>query len=131
MRLVCPSCSVAYEVPDSLVPAGRVVRCARCAGEWTPVAVQEIAAEEPEQAPPPVAREPGPLPALTAMDRLTAHPAMSRPDRMLQAAWGLSVVLIVVAIGAGYVWRGAVMHAWPPSERMYGMLGMGVAAKAP
>ena len=128
MRLVCPSCSVAYEVPDSLVTAGRVVRCARCAGEWTPVPAQ-IALEEPE--PLPVPREPGPLPALTAMDRLAAHPAVPRQDRVLQAAWGLSLLLIVGAVGAGYVWRGEIMHAWPPSARMYAAFGMGSPAKAP
>ena len=88
-------------------------------------------APEPEQEPLPVPREPGPLPSLTAMDRLAAHPAMSRPDRMLQAAWALSVVLIVAAVGAGYVWRGEIMHAWPPSARMYTAFGMGTPAKAP
>ncbi len=65
------------------------------------------------------------------MDRLAAHPALSRPDRVLQAAWGVSVLLIVLAVGAGYVWRGEIMHAWPPSERMYAAFGMGVPAKAP
>src|SRR5690348_17886277 len=86
MRLICPSCSVAYEVPDSLVPAGRAVRCVRCGGEWTPVAAAvEEAAPEPEPEPEPVVREPGPLPPFTAMERLAAHPAVSRPDRLLQA----------------------------------------------
>ncbi len=37
MRIACPSCSAAYDVPDSLMTAGRVVRCARCGGEWAPV----------------------------------------------------------------------------------------------
>ena len=131
MRLVCPSCSVAYEVPDSLVPGGRVVRCARCGGEWTPVA-REPAAPEPEREPEtlPVPRTPSP-PPLTAMDRLAAHPAMSRPDRLLQAAWGLSVLLIVVAVGFGYVWRGKIMHAWPPSARMYAAFGMETPATGP
>jgi predicted Zn finger-like uncharacterized protein len=129
MRLVCPSCSVAYEVPDSLVPAGRPVRCARCGGEWTPVATAEVPLEpepEPEQEPPPPPREPAPRPPLTAMDRLAAHPAMSRPDRLLQAAWGVSLLVLVAAAGAGYVWRGDIMHAWPPSARMYAALGMHV-----
>ena len=45
MRITCPSCSAGYEVPDSLMPAGRIVRCARCGSEWTPVAVSAVAAE--------------------------------------------------------------------------------------
>ena len=131
MRLVCPSFSVSYEVPDSLVPAGRAVRCARCAGEWTPV-VAEVAGAAPaaEPEPAPVAREPEvrqPQP-FTAMERLAAHPAVSRPDRLLQAAWALSVVVLVAAVGAGYVWRGEIMHAWPPSARMYAAFGMGAPA---
>lgn len=136
MRLECPSCAVAYEVPDSLVPAGRAVRCARCGGEWTPVAaaeLEEVAAPEPEQEPPPVPREPEvrqPQP-FTAMERLAAHPAVSRPDRLLQAAWALSAVVLVAALAGGYVWRGEIMHAWPPSARMYAAFGMGAAATAP
>jgi len=131
MRLVCPSCSVAYEVPDSLVPVGRAVRCARCGGEWTPVAMEvaeAAAVPEPEPEPAAVVREPGPPPAFTAMERLAAHPAVSRPDRLLQAAWALSVLALVAAVGAGYVWRGEIMHAWPPSARMYAAFGMGAPA---
>ncbi len=36
MRIVCPACSAAYEVPDALLGTGRPVRCARCGREWTP-----------------------------------------------------------------------------------------------
>ena len=131
MRLVCPSCSVAYEVPDSLVPAGRAVRCARCAGEWTPVAVEVAeAAPEPQQEPSPGVREPDPPPPFTAMERLAAHPAVSQPDRLLRAAWALSVLLLVAVLAGGYVWRGEIMHAWPPSARMYAALGIGGPASS-
>lgn len=35
MRIVCPSCSTAYTVPDQKIGAsGRKVRCARCATRW-------------------------------------------------------------------------------------------------
>ena len=61
MRIVCPSCSAEYDVPDSLLTAGRVVRCARCGDEWLPVqAVAAVLEPVPAQAaePPPVAAEP-------------------------------------------------------------------------
>jgi len=35
MRLVCPSCSAAYDVPDNAIPApGRKVRCQACGEVW-------------------------------------------------------------------------------------------------
>ena len=37
MRIVCPSCQAAYEVPEKLLSgAPRKVRCARCGDAWTP-----------------------------------------------------------------------------------------------
>jgi predicted Zn finger-like uncharacterized protein len=35
MRLACPACQATYDIPDNLLgPAGRRLRCARCAAEW-------------------------------------------------------------------------------------------------
>jgi len=61
MRIACPSCSATYEVPDSLVTVGRVVRCARCGGDWTPVegtTVQDVDPPPRAAAPPAPAAEP-------------------------------------------------------------------------
>ncbi len=45
MRILCPSCQAAYEVPDKLLSSGpRKVRCAKCGGDW-------MAEAEPEPAP--------------------------------------------------------------------------------
>ncbi len=38
MRITCPECGASYDVPDTLLLAGRPVRCARCSGEWVPLA---------------------------------------------------------------------------------------------
>jgi len=38
MRVACPSCAAAYEVPDALLTADRTVRCARCGENWKPMA---------------------------------------------------------------------------------------------
>lgn len=36
MRLECPDCAAAYDVPESLVVPGREVRCVRCGHDWVP-----------------------------------------------------------------------------------------------
>jgi predicted Zn finger-like uncharacterized protein len=102
MRIVCPSCSAAYDVPDSLVRAGRVVRCARCDGEWTPVEASAVPPEEVLAAPmdelatvPPEEEPPGPPPADPALpvpeahvpetpaNRIAAAPRQSAMDRLV------------------------------------------------
>jgi predicted Zn finger-like uncharacterized protein len=136
MRIVCPSCSAAYEVPDSLVTAGRVVRCARCGGDWTPVVtapepVPELAVtsvEPGEPAPPAVATADGgggwSSPRPSAMDRLAAHPA-GPPSRLpLRLAWAASLVVVGLMIWGGYAWRSQIAAAWPPSTRMYAAFGL-------
>ncbi|MCQ4162805.1 zinc-ribbon domain-containing protein [Roseomonas sp. GC11] len=37
MRLECPDCAAAYEVAESLVVPGRLVRCVRCGHGWVPL----------------------------------------------------------------------------------------------
>ncbi len=62
MRIRCPSCSATYEVPDALLDPPRTVRCARCANDWTAVAVADdplpemtVAPVEAAEIPPKVA----------------------------------------------------------------------------
>jgi predicted Zn finger-like uncharacterized protein len=138
MRIACPSCSAAYDVPDSLMTAGRVVRCARCGGNWTPVAaapVPEPQAEAPQPLPdePPAvaaATEDGPATPMlarpSAMDRLAAHarPALPPPATRLRLAWAGSLVLLVLVAGAAFAWRGQIVDAWPPSARAYAFFGL-------
>ena len=53
MRIACPSCSAAYDLPEEQLAAGRAVRCARCGAKWTPVAqAQPALAATPIVAPP-------------------------------------------------------------------------------
>ncbi len=129
MRIVCPSCSASYDVPDSLITPGRVVRCARCSGEWLPVA-----APTPEPMPRPA--EPGPIRTAdaplvdawpirgSAMDRLAAHPAWPRSSLGLRLAWFASVVLLILAAVGAFTWRTEIMAAWPPSTRAYAAFGL-------
>lgn len=131
MRIVCPACSVAYDVPDSLVTPGRVVRCARCGQQWTPTTLVELEPEPPpeESAPEPI-DEPPPAPVAarpirgSAMDRLAAHPAWPRPSARLRVAWIASVALLVLAVLAAFTWRTDIVTAWPPSARLYAAFGL-------
>jgi predicted Zn finger-like uncharacterized protein len=51
MRIVCPSCQAAYEVPDKLLSSGpRKVRCAKCGKDW--MAEAEAPAEDEVAEPP-------------------------------------------------------------------------------
>jgi predicted Zn finger-like uncharacterized protein len=146
MRIACPSCSATYDVPDSLVTVGRVVRCARCGGDWTPVEgtpVQDLDPPPRAAAPPPPPREPtaavvdrvaaeetaepqatAESPGPSAMDKLAAHPASPQSRLRLRLAWAASLLLIVLAAWSAYSWRSQIVTAWPPSARVYAALGM-------
>ena len=130
MRIVCPSCQAAYEVPDKLLSgAARKVRCARCGDAWTP---ESIAAPEPEpevKPAPPVRVAPSPIVAVVVpqvVDRPVPEPAAppGRGPAMVAAAWAASVALLVGAGWAGVAWRADIMAAWAPSRRLFAWLGM-------
>jgi hypothetical protein len=38
--------------------------------------------------------------------------------------WVASLVVLGLLAWGGYAYRGTVMHAWPPSERLYALLGL-------
>ena len=86
MRIVCPSCRAAYEVPESLVAGGNAVRCAKCGRQWAPR--PPAAAPEPppgpKPAPPPVAGTPPPSPLAPSPVRAElpplAEPTAPPPD---------------------------------------------------
>ena len=146
MRIVCPTCSAGYEVPDQLLMPGRIVRCARCNGEWAPA--PSVLPSEPEPFPPPPPppppppvepEEPLPPPApaaetadspvisevrRSAMARLAAHPATPRPSSALRLAWAGSIILLVLLIAMAIAWRSEVTTLWPPSARVYSALGL-------
>jgi predicted Zn finger-like uncharacterized protein len=47
MRLECPACAAAYDVPDTLLKPGRPVRCVRCNALWQPEPPMEVVAVPP------------------------------------------------------------------------------------
>ena len=138
MRIACPSCAAEYEVPASRIPPHKMVRCARCGGEW--IAVREAAENlsEPEAAaqgkPPGKPRserppEPGPsLPVVTAMDRLAASTPPSPSHAGLIGAWVLTFVILAATAVATVAWREDIMRIWPPSSLILAPSGQIMAA---
>jgi predicted Zn finger-like uncharacterized protein len=140
MRIVCPSCQAAYEVPERLIDqAPRRLRCARCGHEWLP---PELRAETPAVAPPP----PGPPPSapppvvppslrpparqMDYGEELDEKPPRRRvsaagaSNRVAVLGWLLSVLVLAMLGGAAVAWRGDIMAAWPPSQRVYVAVGL-------
>jgi predicted Zn finger-like uncharacterized protein len=136
MRIVCPSCSAAYDVPEGLLIGRKSVRCARCTKEWEPagtpppVAIMATPVAMPT-APRPVVDGP-PVPqrrsadlGAMAIDRLMATPQpKQRSGVALGLAWLASIVLVAALLAAAYAERATVMAVWPASARLYAALGL-------
>ncbi|HEY0206546.1 MAG TPA: zinc-ribbon domain-containing protein [Acetobacteraceae bacterium] len=140
MRITCPNCAAAYDVPAERLAGGRTVRCARCGSGWVPpadesepeplpapqAAAPEDAAPElheaatsslPEPEPPPLA------PAATARGIRHRLLAVRLPVPVL-LAWAGSMVLLGALVWAMLAWRLDMIRVWPPSERLYSALGL-------
>src|SRR5260221_4647694 len=121
MIVTCPSCATRYIVdPKALGPAGRMVRCANCKNTWMQA--------PPADMPKPVDVEPPP-------DSVRPIPPGSNLPAFPQAQSGRSgaigwLIFLVVLIGgaAGVVAaRDEIVAVWPPSARLYDMVGLTVA----
>lgn len=128
MRIVCPSCAAEYEVPESRLLAGKMVRCAKCGSEWVPVRETEADPVSSEAVPPPLEHDPGPpaeatLPSVTAMDRLAAAPPLRRRNRGLIAAWLATGIVLAAAVAAAFSWRTEIVRLWPPGGRILSASG--------
>jgi predicted Zn finger-like uncharacterized protein len=150
MRIACPACNAAYEVPDHLIGPGRRLRCAKCGHDWavqpaepaTEVAAAEGAAAPDMRSP----TQPSPPPAATELPRdLPPHPVLRRPPQVidpplprlgdappaqfvtgLRVAWAASVLAVLVLLALLLVFRAEIAAAWPPAARLYMALGMEV-----
>jgi predicted Zn finger-like uncharacterized protein len=135
MRITCPACAAAYDVPDALIGTGRSLRCRSCSHAWR-VAPPAVAAPPPEAppAPPPLA-DPPPLPAPSGVSilRRAPHlidPPLPQPDELpthgaaaLRLAWAASVLAVVGMGMVIWLFSTEIVEAWPPAARLYLMLG--------
>lgn len=151
MRIACPSCEAAYEVPAPALAAGRKFRCARCHADWTPEIPGEAAfaddAPEPAGAPAaafdshpadptpdggiaaehwPDPAAPPPLhgePEARLVSEQAAAARAGAPASVVAGAWVASFA-VLGAMGWGLVTgRAQVMQAWPPATRLYAAIG--------
>ena len=56
------------------------------------------------------------------------RPPGSKPPRAglpVVVALGLSTLVLAGLLAAGFVWRGSLIAAWPPLQRLFGWLGLG------
>ncbi len=143
MRIVCPTCSAVYEVPDALLSDGKRTRCARCAREWVPQpAAPMAAAPRPASPPPPsvfpapVIPTPSPPVAPAAAPRAARpspapraeqhHPVKAEPAHSLAVsiALGASILLLAGLCAAAVIWRAVLIGIFPPAERLFLWLGL-------
>ena len=129
MRITCPNCNADYDVPASRLTPRKMVRCVRCQGEWVPPHIDEDTGLAPAERVP-FRPEIEPLPPVTAMDRLSASPAMPPAPSNLLRAWILTLVVLVGAAAATVIWRDAVMRAWPQSALILAPFGQPMPAPA-
>lgn len=128
MRIACPACDAAYEVPDHLIGAGRRLRCAKCGHEWL---VRPPEREEPARPAPPARGLPVPNPVLRRPPQVIEPPlpqfgdaAPQRPRIGLWLAWTASAVVLLLLAALMLTLRAEIVAAWPPAERFYAALGL-------
>jgi hypothetical protein len=67
---------------------------------------------------------PVPPPVIQAARSPPTAAGLRDPRALVLLAWIASLVLLGALAWAGIAWRTSVMHAWPPSERLYAALGL-------
>ena len=121
MQIVCPACNAAYEVPQTLLKPGKAVRCARCKGQWVP----SIDAPEASMADTMDTYLPPDEAPMAGTDVVwPARESPLRPSNALRVAWAASVVAVLLLATGAVAGRAGIMHAWPPSIRLYAALGL-------
>ena len=149
MRIVCPACTATYDVPEARLAPGRAVRCARCGTDWLPLDTDAPVLPLPVEASPDVPDFPSTFepprmfdrPSVSRAPNASKPPSASGPaaapapppsfaarvrraDTAVLAGWVASLALLAALGWGGVKWRNDVMHAWPPSERLYAALGL-------
>jgi len=151
MILTCPSCTTRYTVDEAkFPPAGRTVRCAKCAHSWHQPGPEPEAAPAPELSP-----ELAPEPQVTASASPETAPAvedaMSFPGSGTRAyapaarapaeprgqglqlaaviAGWAGLIAVVLLIGYSAVrYRQDIAAIWPQSATVYSSVGLKVNA---
>lgn len=136
MRITCPSCGAAYQVPDALLATRRALRCAGCGQTWVPGGPSAATRAEPSAAPPPPAPPPAedfaPVAARLAApviepraERAAAAPRRAGNERLspLALAWAGSLAAFAALLAGLVLFRAEIAAAWPPFQRVALLFG--------
>lgn len=127
MRIVCPQCHTAYDVPDRLLTASaRPLRCSACGHGWV------LAPPEPDPQPP-IPLAPAPKLPAQVKDAASADPRPVRPVR--QEEWKangsavpvvilVSVAVLLVLLGVAVLEHRAITRLLPASAPIFKALGL-------
>jgi predicted Zn finger-like uncharacterized protein len=149
MILTCLSCDTRYSVdPATLLPDGRTVRCANCGNTWTerppgdmPKTVVDLPSPpEPEQTPQlqPQLEGDGDInddfevPSIEEVTVQAGDPSLkfrTRKKRVNIGAiigWSTIVAVLAVVVGGGWHFRSQVIELWPPSTKLYELVGLSI-----
>lgn len=124
MIIKCTDCSTRYLVdPKILGPAGRIVRCAKCGHSWheNPPEQHSFPNLEPEAPEIPVSeliRTPRPIPRGSNLPAVALDRARSEI-----MGWAILAAVAATVITGVVVFRDSIAEAWPPSGKLYAMLG--------
>jgi len=121
MIVTCTSCSKRYLVdPRALGATGRSVRCAGCGYTWFLPAPRDAPQGFEFMLP----SEPAPKAAAAGGEGRVQLPAVPRERARVQLIAWAAVVVALTAVAWGLVAaRTQVMALWPPSARLYAMIG--------
>ncbi len=90
-----------------------------------PAALEVLPEPAPEPEPQPEAVPvPPPPPMIPAPLEPMVPPEPRRNNSALVLAWIASLMLLAAIVAGAYAGRQDVMRTWPPSERLYGALGL-------
>lgn len=127
MIITCPSCSTRYLLPPAaLSPVGREVRCARCGHVWFQAPPDDMPRTVDLIEPMPLGAG-GSLAAESPVRNLPGPP-LTNPRRGAALGWLLFIVILAGGIAAAAAFRERVVEAWPPSGKLYELVGLPVAA---
>lgn len=128
MILTCPSCSTRYLLPPAALGAsGREVRCARCGHVWhqAPPADLPRTVDLIEPVRPPGAASLGSAGA----EPVRNLPGLPVPQRNGAAlGWLLFLVVLAGGLGAAALYRDRIVESWPPSGKLFELVGLPVTA---
>ncbi len=126
MQIVCPACAAHYEVPDDRLRLGRLVRCAQCGDSWSPLGPEAPGPEATGVARDESAEPRAQIASVTVplSPSVAAGPAIDLP-LAVRLAWVATALVLACLLWTGWHFRPSVMTAWPPSARVYRLLGAG------